>query len=136
MFLPQKPWLPIAPLREVVAWPRSAEDVGDAAIREALEACALPGLASRLDEVEHWAQRLSPGEQQRVAFARALLAKPDWLFLDEATSALDEPTEQLLYALLKARLPQATLVSIAHRASMAAFHSRHLALGGAGVVES
>ena len=136
MFLPQKPWLPIAPLREVVAWPKPAETLGDDAIREALEACALPALAGRLDDVEHWAQRLSPGEQQRIAFARALLAKPDWLFLDEATSALDEPTEQRLYGLLKDRLPGTTLVSIAHRASVAAFHTRKLSLDAGGVLES
>ena len=136
MFLPQKPWLAIAPLREVVAWPRSADEVGNDAIREALVACALPGLVDRLDEVEHWAQRLSPGEQQRVAFARALLAKPDWLFLDEATSALDEPTEQRLYALLKERLPATTLVSIAHRASVSAFHGRRIDLDSTGVAES
>ena len=76
----------------------------------------------------HWAQQLSGGEQQRVALARALLAKPDWLFLDEATASLDPEAEADLYRTLKARLPNTTLVSIAHRPSVAAFHDRRLVL--------
>ena len=77
---------------------------------------------------ENWAQRLSGGEQQRVALARALLAKPDWLFLDEATASLDPEAEAELYRTLKERLPNTTIVSIAHRPSVAAFHERHLEL--------
>lgn len=71
---------------------------------------------------------LSPGEQQRIAFARALLYRPDWLFLDEATSALDAATEADLYALLKERLPEATLVGIAHKPGLARFHDRRLVI--------
>jgi putative ATP-binding cassette transporter len=81
-----------------------------------------------LDADEAWAQRLSGGEQQRIALARALLAKPDWLFLDEATASLDPEAEAHLYRTLKERLPGTTIVSIAHRPSVAAFHSRHLVL--------
>ena len=88
----------------------------------------LPQLVARLDDDENWAQQLSGGEQQRVALARALLAKPDWLFLDEATASLDPEAEAELYRTLKERLPNTTLVSIAHRPSVAAFHDRRLVL--------
>jgi putative ATP-binding cassette transporter len=91
LFLPQKPYLPIDTLRQVVSYPMPAGGVDDVTVREALEAVGLRDLVARLDEVGHWALQLSPGEQQRIAFARALVQKPDWLFLDEATSAVDEP---------------------------------------------
>jgi putative ATP-binding cassette transporter len=81
-----------------------------------------------LDRDENWPMRLSGGEQQRVAIARALLARPDWIFLDEATASLDPEAETALYRVLRERLPNATLVSIAHRASVAAFHERRLVL--------
>ena len=90
LFLPQKPYLPIGTLRQVVSYPMPAGGVDDVTLREALEAVGLRDLVVRLDEVGHWALQLSPGEQQRIAFARALVQKPDWLFLDEATSAVDE----------------------------------------------
>jgi putative ATP-binding cassette transporter len=89
LFLPQKPYLPIDTLRQVVSYPMPAGGVDDVTVREALEAVGLRDLVVRLDEVGHWALQLSPGEQQRIAFARALVQKPDWLFLDEATSAID-----------------------------------------------
>ena len=132
MFLPQKPYLPIGPLREAVAYPAGSAGFTDERLRAALQDCELGHLAGRLDENEHWAQRLSPGEQQRLAFARALLNAPDWLFLDEATSALDTATEQHLYQLLRERLPATTLVSIAHRPTVAAFHRRQLVLSKGG----
>ena len=132
MFLPQRPYMPIGSLREAVAYPAGATGFSDEALRAALDDCLLPGLAARLDEHEHWAQRLSPGEQQRLAFARALLHKPDWLFLDEATSALDTATEQHLYQLIADRLPATTVVSIAHRPTVAAFHARQLHLSAEG----
>ncbi len=126
LFLPQKPYLPIDTLRAVLTYPEIRHDVTDAALAEALETCALPALVGRLDEREHWAQLLSPGEQQRIAFARALLLKPDWLFLDEASAALDEVVEGRLYQMLPTRLPATTVVSIGHRPSLRAFHRRHL----------
>ena len=103
-----------------------AAGVDDGALREALAACGLPHLVARLDETGHWAQILSPGEQQRIAFVRALVQRPEWLFLDEATSALDEPTEAQLYRLVRARLPGTTIVSISHRSTLGAFHTRRL----------
>jgi hypothetical protein len=83
--------------------------VNEATLRETLEAVGLPELAGRLDEAGHWALQLSPGEQQRIAFARALVQKPDWLFLDEASSALDEATEARLYRLVRERLAGTTI---------------------------
>ena len=128
LFLPQKPYLPIGPLRDSVCYPGKPGEFPDAAIVEALSACKLEGLITRLDESANWAQKLSPGEQQRLAFARALLHKPDWLFMDEATSALDEATEQEMYRLLSERLAHSTVISIAHRPSVGAFHTRKLTL--------
>jgi putative ATP-binding cassette transporter len=86
----------------------------------------LPELIGRLDESANWALRLSPGEQQRIAFARALVQKPDWLFLDEATSAVDETGEERLYSLLRERLPGTTLLSVGHRSTLRPFHARRL----------
>ena len=126
LFLPQRPYLPIGTLRDVVSYPMPASGVDDKMLREALEAVGLTELAGRLDEVGHWALQLSPGEQQRIAFARALVQKPDWLFLDEATSALDEATETFLYRLARERLPDAMMFSIGHRATLDTFHTRRL----------
>jgi putative ATP-binding cassette transporter len=126
LFLPQKPYLPLGTLREVVSYPTPPAGITDAALREALDAVGLPLLGDRLDESANWALRLSPGEQQRIAFARALLQKPEWLFLDEATSAVDESAEERLYALLRARLPGVTLVSVGHRSTLRPFHTRRL----------
>ena len=140
LFLPQKPYLPIGTLREVVSYPMPAAGVDDAILREALAAVGLPALAGRLDEAAHWALQLSPGEQQRIAFARALVQKPEWLFLDEATSALDEATEVRLYRLLRERLAGTTVFSIGHRATLRPFHARRLLVqrngsGPASIVE-
>jgi putative ATP-binding cassette transporter len=134
LFLPQKPYLPIGTLREVTSYPMPPEGIDDAALREALEAAGLGGLTGRLDESAHWALALSPGEQQRIAFVRALVQKPEWLFLDEATSALDEDTEARLYGLLRDRLPGTTIVSVGHRSTLRAFHRRRVVVtpNGAG----
>jgi len=126
LFLPQKPYLPIGTLREVVSYPMPAGGVDDVTLREALEDVGLHDLAERLNEVGHWALQLSPGEQQRIAFARALVQKPDWLFLDEATSAVDETTEGRLYRLVRERLAGTTIFSVGHRATLRPFHSRQL----------
>jgi vitamin B12/bleomycin/antimicrobial peptide transport system ATP-binding/permease protein len=126
LFLPQRPYLPIGKLRDVVSYPMPADGVADGTLREALEAVGLPQLTGRLDEEAHWAQQLSPGEQQRIAFARALVQKPEWLFLDEATSAVDEASESRLYQLVRERLPETTLFSIGHRATLRPFHTRRL----------
>jgi putative ATP-binding cassette transporter len=140
LFLPQRPYLPIGTLRDAVSYPMGARGVDDATLREALQAVGLTELAGRLDESGHWAHQLSPGEQQRIAFAQALVQKPDWLFLDEATSAVDEPAEERLYRLLHERLVETTVFSVGHRATLHPFHARHLLVqpngnGPASVVE-
>ena len=126
MFLPQRAYLPLGTLRHVVAYPYPPEAYTKQEVVDAMAAVGLAALVPRLDQDELWAQQLSGGEQQRVAVARALLAKPDWLFLDEATASLDPDAEQDLYRVLREKLPHTTLVSIAHRTSVAAFHDRHL----------
>ena len=129
LYLPQKPYLPIGPLRAALSYPEAPATFDDRALRDALAACGLARLAGRLDDSRHWALELSPGEQQRLAFARVLLQRPEWLFLDEATAALDEAGERELYGLVAARLPGTTIVSVGHHSALAAFHSRRLALG-------
>ena len=99
---------------------------------EAISAVGLPALAERLDEEAHWNRMLSLGEQQRLGIARAMLQAPDYLFLDEATASLDEASEAALYRLLQERLPDATLVSIGHRSTLAAFHRRRLSFERSG----
>lgn len=132
LFLPQKPYLPIGSLKHAVCYPADAATVADEDAREALRATGLAPLAGDLARIENWAQLLSGGEQQRLAFARALLYRPDWLFMDEATASLPEEAQAELYALLPQRLPGTTFVSIGHRASLAGFHRRALAWRGAG----
>jgi putative ATP-binding cassette transporter len=129
LFLPQKPYLPIASLRDAVRYPDPANNAGDDELRETLRAVRLGHLEDQLDEVAHWGQRLSPGEQQRLAIARALLYRPDWLFLDEATASVDEEIERLLYGLLRERLPDTTIISIGHRPSLRQWHEKVLAVG-------
>jgi putative ATP-binding cassette transporter len=130
LFLPQKPYLPIGTLKRAVTYPGDAASLSDAEIADALRAVGLAQLANDLERAENWAQVLSGGEQQRLAFARALLNQPDWLFLDEATASLPEDAQDVLYRLLKERLPHTTLVSIGHRASLRAHHERQFAWQG------
>ncbi|QBR70434.1 ABC transporter [Beijerinckiaceae bacterium] len=126
MLLPQKPYIPIGTLRAAVTYPETTDHYGDAAIVDALSVAKLSHLVNELDSEEHWAQRLSGGEQQRLAIARAILAKPDWLFLDEATTAMDEPMESEIYKVLAEKLPATTIISIGHRSSLTQFHKRQL----------
>ena len=128
LFLPQKPYIPIGTLRDAVKYPDDQSTATDAEIVSALEATKLGHLVSRLDEVAHWANMLSGGEQQRLAAARALVFKPDWLFLDEATASLDEAMETAIYEALKQRLPEMTMVSIGHRPSLRQWHDRQVEL--------
>ena len=127
MILPQRPYFPIAPLAAAVAYPAEPGQFDAATVAELIGAVGLSALVSRIEEEAHWNRMLSQGEQQRLGIARALLYRPDFLFLDEATASLDEPGEAALYQLLEQRLPQATIVSIGHRATLAAFHRRRLA---------
>ena len=127
MILPQRPYFPIAPLAAAVAYPAGRESYDEGKIAGLISAVGLPALADRIEEEAHWNRMLSLGEQQRLGIARALLSEPDFLFLDEATASLDEPAEAALYQLLQRELPRATIVSIGHRSTLAAFHQRRLA---------
>ncbi len=122
LFLPQKSYLPIGKLRAAIAYPAAEDAYKDLAIRHYLALCSLSHLSDKLDESDNWSQRLSPGEQQRVAFVRVLLTRPQILFLDEATSALDPETEARLYDMVMKELPEAAVISIAHREAVAKYH--------------
>lgn len=132
MFISQLPYIPLGDLRAVVSYPLSAGEVSDAELEETLVKVVLPHLVDRLDDVEDWAKVLSPGEQQRVAFARILLTRPKAVFLDESTSALDEGLELTLYRLLRSELPRTIVVSVSHRHTVAQHHERRLDLLGQG----
>jgi vitamin B12/bleomycin/antimicrobial peptide transport system ATP-binding/permease protein len=132
MLLPQRPYFPIAPLGAAIAYPAEPGTFDNAKIAELIGAVGLPGLVARIEEEAHWNRMLSLGEQQRLGIARAILHAPDYLFLDEATASLDEPAEAALYRLLQERLSAATVVSIGHRSTLAAFHRRRLAFERAG----
>ena len=128
LFVPQQSYLPIDTLRACLAYPALETAFSDDDCQAALRWACLPALTHRLHESAHWARQLSPGEQQRLAFARIWLHRPRWLFLDEATSALDEETEERLYTRLTRDLPGLTLVSIAHRSSLRRFHEHEMQL--------
>jgi putative ATP-binding cassette transporter len=132
MFLSQLPYVPLGNLRAVVSYPSDPGAIPDDALRDALVKVALAPLADRLDDEADWAKVLSPGEQQRVAFARILLTKPKAIFLDEATSALDEGLEFALYHLLRSELPDTVVVSVSHRHTLEQHHERMLELLGEG----
>jgi putative ATP-binding cassette transporter len=126
LFLPQKPYLPLGTLKQAVCYPGPSEEVSDAIASEALEACRLEHLKGRLHESANWSLALSSGEQQRLGFARILINRPDWVFLDEATSAVDEETERHLYELIRERLKNVTMLSIAHRPTVTTIHQRRI----------
>jgi putative ATP-binding cassette transporter len=128
MLLPQRPYLPIGTLRAAVTYPSPPEAFDLATIESALRAVKLEAFVDRLGEEDVWSQRLSGGEQQRLQLARALLAKPDWLFLDEATASLDEPLEAEMYKVIAERLPDTTVVSIGHRSTLVAMHDRQIVM--------
>ncbi|MBU8813430.1 ABC transporter ATP-binding protein/permease [Mycolicibacterium goodii] len=132
MFLSQMPYVPLGDLRAVVSYPAETGSVGDERLAYTLSKVALPHLVERLDEVQDWAKVLSPGEQQRIAFARILLTKPKVVFLDESTSALDEGLEFLLYQLVRTELPDTILVSVSHRTTVEQHHTHELQLLGDG----
>lgn len=132
MFLSQLPYAPLGNLRAVVSYPDPADAYGDDKIRAALTTVALGHLASRLDDEADWSKILSPGEQQRVAFARVLLARPCAVFLDEATSALDAGQEFALYTALRTELPDCIVVSVSHRDTVNQHHDRRLEILGDG----
>lgn len=122
MFIPQKPYLPLGTLREALLYP-GTKPVRDEALKRLMETCQIGYLQDKLDMAADWSHVLSVGEQQRLAFVRAHIQQPIWLFLDEATSALDEETEAAMYRLLAERLPQTTVVSVGHRSTLNKYHA-------------
>lgn len=132
MFLPQKPYLPLGRLKKAICYPDVEELYSDEQILDVLEKCRLSNLGQSLEQEEDWSRVLSLGEQQRLAFARVLLAKPQWLFLDESSSAMDEELEAYMYRLLQTELPETAIISVGHRSSLFAYHQRKLHLAGDG----
>ncbi|MDR3398669.1 MAG: ABC transporter ATP-binding protein/permease [Pandoraea sp.] len=128
LFLSQQSYLPIDTLKAALAFPSPPDTFSDDECREALTAVNLGQYTDELQTVAHWARRLSGGEQQRLAAARALLQKPDYLFLDEATSALDVETEEAVYEALHTRLPGTAMISVAHRETLGSFHQHTMTL--------
>jgi putative ATP-binding cassette transporter len=128
LFLPQRPYLPMGTLRHALSYPAQSGDYSNDELMAALGEVQLPALKDRLDESANWSMELSVGEQQRLAIARALLLKPEWLYLDEATAALDAANEQRMYELIAEHLPNTTVLSIAHRPEVAKYHQRRLTI--------
>jgi putative ATP-binding cassette transporter len=136
LFLPQRPYLPLGPLADALVYPDRSDPARRGELEAALGAVGLAHLAGQLDENANWAQRLSIGEQQRVGFARVLLARPEIVFLDEATSALDEAAEASLYRLLREADWQPTIVSVGHHGTLHRFHDEIVDLGRRKVSEA
>ena len=122
--MPPRPYLPVGTLRFTITYPEPEDRYPDDVIREALQLFGLGAFVALLDDQAQWHVRLSVAEQQRLSFVRVLVKAPDWLFLDEATSALDEAMEAHAYATIRDRFPGTTLLSIAHRPSVATLHGR------------
>ena len=132
MFLPQRPYLPLGSLRRAIYYPQPVPENESADLRELLERFGIGRLADRLDEVDDWSRILSLGEQQRLAFIRILLFRPDIVFLDESTSAMDEQREAEAYDILKELLPEMTVISVGHRSTLFKKHDKRLQLTGSG----
>ncbi|CAK0780641.1 vitamin B12/bleomycin/antimicrobial peptide transport system ATP-binding/permease protein [Gammaproteobacteria bacterium] len=128
-FLPQQPYVPKGSLRAIVSYPTPSRSINDVTLAAALERVGLGPLAQRLDESGTWDQVLTLGELQRLGFARLLLHKPQWIFIEEATDALDPAEEEAMMRLLARELPDATVLTIGYRATLEAYHHRHLPLG-------
>ncbi|MEH1790994.1 MAG: ABC transporter ATP-binding protein/permease [Nostoc sp.] len=128
LFLPQQPYIPIGTLRDALYFPSQSRLDEDIDLRAVLSKVGLEHLGDRLNDQAHWEQILSPGEQQRLAIAKAILLKPEWLFLDEATSAIDEEQEALVYKAMARLLPDTTIISIGHRQTLEQFHNRVILL--------
>lgn len=126
MFVPQRSYLPTGAFKQALCYPDAAEEFDDEMCHRVLKRCGLDQRIKNLDEYDNWQQQLSGGEQQRVAFARVLLHAPDFVFLDEATSALDPELESHLYLTLTQALPNAAIVSVAHRPELVRFHDHEL----------
>ena len=127
MFIPQRSYLPLGTLRAALNYPGN-KPIDDTELIYLMDLCQIGYLKDKLDLEADWSHVLSVGEQQRLAFVRAHIQQPQWLFLDEATSALDEDTEANMYSLLQERLQQTTVVSVGHRSTLNKYHELVLRL--------
>ena len=132
MFLPQRPYLPLGSLRQAIYYPQPVPEQETEDIKALLNLFGVSHLADSLDKVDDWSRILSLGEQQRLAFIRILLFKPEIVFLDESTSAMDEDREAEAYDVLSSQLPDTAVVSVGHRSTLRAKHQRELKLAGSG----
>lgn len=126
MFIPQKLYMPLGTLKEALLFPDKVKNLSDEDLAPLLKMVGLPELTHELHEIKPWSETLSPGELQRIAFARILIQKPDWVFLDESTSALDAENEKRVYSVLKEKLPHCSIISIGHRQSLEAYHDKQI----------
>jgi putative ATP-binding cassette transporter len=137
--MPQKPYIPLGTLRRATTYPQAPEEVDEKEVADTLEMVGLGHLVEKLDDEEQaWDRTLSGGEQQRLAFARLFLHKPDIVVMDEATSALDPESQAMLMEKLAEKLPKTAIISVGHRPELEAFHERKVNLvrreGGAKLV--
>lgn len=128
MFVPQRPYVPNGNLRDALLYPVQDAPAPDQALVDALHRCGLRQLAGRLDAEERWDKILSGGEQQRLAFARLLVHKPEIIIMDEATSALDEASQDSMMSLFRDELSDAMLISVGHRPGLEDYHDRTIEL--------
>jgi putative ATP-binding cassette transporter len=126
--MPQQPYVPLGTLRRATTYPLAPEAMDDAVVRQTVEDVGLGHFLDRLDDDTHWEHILSGGEKQRLAFARVLIHRPHLIVMDEATAALDPVSQEHLMRLVLEQLPDATIVSVGHRAELEAFHTRKLVL--------
>ncbi len=126
ILIPQKSYLPLGSLASANIYPDPLEKHSKAELKSVLLLAGMDSMIDKLDQVDHWAQKLSLGEQQILAFIRILLLKPEWVFLDEVTSALDLKTEAMLYQLIMEQIPGITIISVGHRLSLKELHQRHI----------
>ena len=128
LLLPQKSYLPLGTLGEAIAYPHVGSLPPRSALVDALEIVGLPALPTRLTEHARWDQVLSAGDRQRLAAARAVIAKPDILVIDDALSALDGAGQRALIQRLRSALPGITILSLGQRAAPANTFDRTLEL--------
>lgn len=126
LFIAQKPYLPLGNLKDAICYPLMNNLPNDQQIIDILKQCSLANLVDQLHETADWGSKLSLGEQQRIAFCRILINKPDIIYLDEATSALDEETEELMYKILINTLPHSVIVSVGHRSTIKQWHNQEI----------
>ena len=130
MFLPQRPYMIEGSLRDQLLYPYPDSGKSEEEIREVITAANLTDVVTRvdddLDRTVDWANILSLGEQQRIAFARLFLRKPKFAFLDEATSALDEDNQAEIYEMI--RDSKTGFISVGHRTALIPFHDRIIML--------